>query len=123
MKRITQTFLLLFVPFAIWAQNGVTLSGKVTNLNGEPLPGANVVLTDINKGVTTDFEGNYIIKDILSGMHKVEVSFIGFETIAKSITLNQSQTMNFQLSEGIMLGEMVVTAQKESNRLKKFLRQ
>lgn len=120
MKRITQTFLLLFVPFAIWAQNGVTLSGKVTNLNGEPLPGANVVLTDINKGVTTDFEGNYIIKDILSGMHKVEVSFIGFETIAKSITLNQSQTMNFQLSEGIMLGEMVVTAQKREQSVKEI---
>ena len=53
MKKILSTVFLLFTLFT-FAQNSVT--GIVTDENGVPLPGANVIIEDTNTGVSTDFD-------------------------------------------------------------------
>ena len=50
---------LLFAPFT-WGQNIVT--GTVNDETGAPLPGATVIVEDTNRGVATDFDGNFAIE-------------------------------------------------------------
>ncbi|GIS00872.1 MAG: hypothetical protein CM15mP102_16920 [Flavobacteriales bacterium] len=43
----------------IFAQNNI--SGSVSDEDGNPVPGATVVVVGTNTGVVTDFDGNYQI--------------------------------------------------------------
>ncbi len=93
---------------SFWGINAQTkISGKVTSkMDGEPLPGVNVVIKGTNKGVETDFDGKYTIEaksgDIL------EFSFIGMETFR--VTVGNNNIINVVLQEGNILDEVVVTA-------------
>jgi len=68
--------LALFATTLLSAQN--VLTGTVTGTDGQPIPGANVVLQDSNQGTTTDFDGNFSIN--ASSGDVVVVSYIGFAT-------------------------------------------
>lgn len=55
------------------------ITGKVTDLNGEPLPGANIAVKGSNVGTTTNFEGKFIL-EIPDDAKILVVSYIGFKT-------------------------------------------
>jgi TonB-linked SusC/RagA family outer membrane protein len=57
-------------------QGGV--SGKVTDVNGEPLMGATVVVKGTTNGAVTDVNGNYTINNVPDGDVVLIVSFIGY---------------------------------------------
>lgn len=86
----------LFVLGSMVAQS--KLQGTVTDDKGAPLAGANVVLNNKN-GVTTNFDGNYSIETLSSVEHVVSVSYIGYETQDRkiSVSANSSSTLNFIL--------------------------
>ncbi|TAI48512.1 SusC/RagA family TonB-linked outer membrane protein [Flagellimonas allohymeniacidonis] len=53
--------LLLLCVITVRAQEK-TITGTVTDQNGLPLPGVNIVVVGTNTGTQTDFDGNYSIK-------------------------------------------------------------
>ena len=72
------TLLLALVVQLSFAQTK-TITGTVTDDQGLPLPGANVIIKGTNTGTQTDFDGYYSI-DVSVG--KVVVySFIGQKTV------------------------------------------
>lgn len=88
-----------------------SIRGQVTNLNNEPVIGANIVLKGTVRGVQTNAKGEYILKGLTAGNYTVEVSFIGFRTKELILNLSENQTYNsnFQLEqEGLTLGEVTV---------------
>ena len=55
----------LFVSLAAFSQS---ISGTVTDAEtGDPLLGVTIILKNTNKGVVTDFDGNYIINNVEPG--------------------------------------------------------
>ena len=77
------TFLtLILLSVAAMAQNGRIIKGKVTDANGEPLPGAYVVVQGTNNGVVTDADGNYQITIENPDNAVLEFSYVGFITEA-----------------------------------------
>ena len=70
--------------FYSFSQRGV-IKGTVKDAsNGEPIPFANVVLLEGGSqvdGATTDFNGNYTIKDVHPGEYNLSASFVGFQTL------------------------------------------
>src|SRR5688572_13924328 len=56
-----------------------TISGKVTDESGQPVPGANILLKGTTIGTTTDAEGNYTFA-IPEERGTLVFSFIGFAT-------------------------------------------
>ena len=56
-----------------------TLRGQITDTEGNPLSGATVSLSDLNKGTATDMEGRFKISNLAKGNHTLEVSYIGFK--------------------------------------------
>ncbi|MEL6918540.1 MAG: TonB-dependent receptor [Bacteroidota bacterium] len=79
--------------------------------NGDPLPGASIVVKGTTTGATTDFDGNYSI-DASQGDTLV-VSYIGYET--KEVTVNGS-TINVSLVSGVELSEVIIIGSRNPNR-------
>jgi TonB family protein len=59
----------------------ILVSGTVTDSNGNPLPGANVIIIGGSTGTSTDTEGNFKLT-VPSNTKKLEVSFKGFSSTA-----------------------------------------
>lgn len=117
--KIKQLFLLislfLFQIGALAQDNTITVSGTVTDSQGQSMPGANVILKGTTTGVQTDFDGNYSLSDVPSNGTLV-FSYIGFSS--QEISINGQTTINVSLQEDTQtLDEVVVigygTQQKE----------
>jgi len=101
------------------AQENITLSGKITEeKTNETLIAVNVIIPELNTGAVTNEYGFYSIT-VPKGTYNLQVSFIGFETVTKSITLTENTTENFKLSESIEnLDEVVITSNIERLNLR-----
>lgn len=116
MKRAGLVVFLLFLiaPFA-WAQSG-KLSGRITDINGEPLPGATAQIEGTLLGNAADRDGDYNILRIPPGTYRVRFSYVGFQTqIVEGVLIasNQTATLDIRLREEVFAGEEVlVTAER-----------
>jgi TonB-dependent SusC/RagA subfamily outer membrane receptor len=103
---------LLLLPGLAWAQQG-TITGRVTEAEtGDPLPGATVQVPDVETGTAADAEGNYRITGVPVGEQTIEVSFVGYESAERTVTVPAGGTVraNFRLQlRTAELGEVVVT--------------
>ena len=99
------TLLLVFVVQVSFAQEK-KVSGTVSDNEGLPLPGATVVVSGTNSGVSTDFDGNYSIVantgDVLS------FSFVGYTT--QKVKIETNNVINVVLAADNSLDEVVVVA-------------
>ncbi|MGM0376124.1 MAG: SusC/RagA family TonB-linked outer membrane protein, partial [Bacteroidota bacterium] len=85
----------------------ITVKGAVTDQDGEPIPGVNVVVVGTSTGTITDMDGNYSIDVPEDG--SLKFSFIGFDE--KEIAVNGRQNIDVTLQEqDQQLDEVVVTA-------------
>jgi hypothetical protein len=105
MKHVA--LLLLLVLFSATSVAQTTLRGKVSDTQGETLPGATVVVkADPSVGTTTDLDGNYSLILKATGPTVILYSFIGFE--AKEVTLDLKGGV---LIQNIVLGDKSVELQ------------
>ncbi|MFC4723111.1 carboxypeptidase regulatory-like domain-containing protein [Geojedonia litorea] len=134
MKKITQFLLFTIAFFAIglaFGQGTTTsaINGKITDSEGQPLPGANIVVvhlpTNTTYGAASDFDGFYRISNMRpGGPYKITISFVGYKEYTDegfSLTLGQTTSINKQLVESASaLDEVVITATRnnvfDSNR-------
>ena len=101
MKRNLITSLLVFLaPIYLFGQSVV---GVVTDTEGEPLDGANVVVEDTDKGGVTDNSGKYTIDVGASGDYGVTASYIGYSSLTNTVALNDIVgTFNFTLEDDVV---------------------
>lgn len=109
--KINLLFLAAFIISAAgYAQN--ILNGKITSkTNNEPVLGT-VYITQLEKGIDTDFDGNYELKNIPNGTFDVIFSALGYNTASKKVSFSNSQTqrVDIQLSESaIEMQEVIVS--------------
>ncbi|MET1260311.1 SusC/RagA family TonB-linked outer membrane protein [Flagellimonas sp. DF-77] len=101
------TLLLAFVVHISFAQDK-TISGTVTDSDGLPLPGVNIVVEGTSNGTQTDFDGNYSIT--ASEGQSLLFTYIGQKDVRR--TVGAGTTVNVQMEEDAQaLEEVVVTAQ------------
>ena len=83
----------------------ISISGIVTDTNGEPLIGVSVMVTSTNIGTATDFDGKYTLEADAKG--KLKFSYVGFQTVEESI--NGRTDIDVRLKEDSeLLDEVVV---------------
>ena len=71
-----------------------SISGNVTDAEtGDPLLGVTIVLKNTNKGVVTDFDGNYIINNVEPGDYTIDLSYIGYGRVSQTITVEADDTI------------------------------
>lgn len=95
MKKIL-ILVLFFSVQIIYSQ--FTLKGKITDTFKEPLVGVNIVLVDEEKGTTTDFDGNYELRNVIAGTYKIKVSFIGYDVEIKEVTFGDNSVVEFNVT-------------------------
>ncbi|MDC7217575.1 MAG: TonB-dependent receptor plug domain-containing protein, partial [Spirochaetales bacterium] len=79
---------------------------KVTNENGEPIPGVAILVKGTTNGTITDFDGNYSISGLSTGTTLV-YSFVGMKS--KEITIGSNTVLNIVLEPELLgLDEVVV---------------
>ncbi len=83
----------------------IEVSGKVTDENGDPLPGASVTVAGTATGTVTDMDGNYSIT-VPDGATLI-FSYIGFETMRVSVD-NRTQINVTLKTDMASLEEVVV---------------
>jgi outer membrane receptor protein involved in Fe transport len=93
-----------------------TVKGTVTDNNGQPLPGANIIIDGTTTGTISDFDGNYTLTYNQAPPFKITVSSVGFESVTKEVTTNP-QTLDFVLVEGTSLDEVVISASRTPERI------
>ncbi len=125
MKRYLLLFISLTILPLVALSQGTTSSaieGVITDTQGEPLPGANIVATHqptgSRYGTSSRADGRYTIKNLrVGGPYLVEVSFVGFNAQKKEVSdieLGETIELNFTLEEGALeLGEISVTAEAD----------
>ena len=118
LRLIALTCLLMSSINFAFAQK-FTLSGYVKDAsNGEELIGASIYLTELKTGSITNEYGFYSIK-INQGTYTVKISYIGYQTITKTVNLNKNQKLNVELPvEGKALEEIVVTSTKPDENVR-----
>ncbi|MEP1094671.1 MAG: TonB-dependent receptor [Cyclobacteriaceae bacterium] len=84
----------------------VTVSGKILDENGEPLPGVTVVIKGTTSGTITDIDGNYTIT--VEDDAILVFSFVGFES--QEIAVGSRTTIDVVLGGATELDEVVVVA-------------
>jgi TonB-linked SusC/RagA family outer membrane protein len=84
---------------------GITVTGTVTDENGEPLPGVNVLIQGTTTGVVTGVNGQYSI-NVPDRNAILVFSFMGFAT--QEITVEDRTGINIALSEDTREIEEVV---------------
>jgi TonB-dependent SusC/RagA subfamily outer membrane receptor len=91
-----------------------SISGNVTDSNGNPLPGASVIEVGTTNGTTTDFDGNFKL-DLENENATLEVSFIGFTT--QRVNAISNANLNLVLAFDIAgLDEVVLTGYGSQNK-------
>ena len=110
MMKLKNIFMFLFlISFGLAGADG-TIRGKITDVNGATLPGANIIIPELSMGAAADMDGNYLILNIPVGKYDVVVQMIGYKkTTMKGVTVLMDQTvwLNFKLEEEIVEGEEV----------------
>ncbi|WP_345371105.1 mucoidy inhibitor MuiA family protein [Algivirga pacifica] len=92
------------------------VEGVVMDENGEPIPGASVVIKGTTQGVSTDIDGRYKLH-VPTGNNVLEVRYIGYVSQQKVIN---SGTMNFALQADVeQLEEVVVVGYGVQGRTRK----
>ena len=108
--------LLLILPAMIVNAQTGTLSGKVLDEKGLPLPGASVAIKGTSKTTSTDISGNYSITG-LSGAVTLTTTFVGYLRLEKTVTVNGNTTLNFNLEvDEKQLGEIVIIGYGSAQR-------
>lgn len=124
MRLTTKLFIALFAVLGAmealsvdaYAQTG-KLAGIVTDAqNGDPIPGATVILEGTTQGTATDANGRYVILNVSPGTYAVRFSFVGFTTrLIENVLVTSGRTTTLNAAMGtevIESDEVVIEAER-----------
>ncbi len=89
-----------------------TISGIVSDENGQPLPGATVLVKGTTTGTQTDFDGKYSIHAKVGDT--LTFAYVGYAS--QEVKIKSAVTINVSLQPSAELEEVVVTAYSEVTR-------
>ncbi len=94
-------------------EKGAVVTGRVVDSNGDPLPGAGVIISGTTKGTTTDADGRYSV--YVAPGQALEFSFIGYAT--QVIPVGKRSVLNVALeNDQNILDDVVVVGYGTQSR-------
>ena len=110
MKLFLYVVLFSFLPVLLFSQTKI--SGLVTDMENQPLPGANVFIKDSYDGISTKEDGSFSFTTTEEGDAVLVVSFIGYKSTEKNIQLT-GKDINIDIvleEEAKEMGTVVISA-------------
>lgn len=97
----------LFLAFGAQAASKFKIHGTVSDVEGEPILGASVIIKGTNQGTSTDFDGKFSL-DAAKGDVLV-VTYVGYEKLEVSVT-DKTDYKIILVETSQVMDEVVVTA-------------
>ena len=117
-KAILLLVLLLSLHSALHAQKcDLVLRGRVLHReNNQPIEAAYVYILESKSGISTDANGNFILRDLCPGKYTLQIQYLGHKEIKQQLTLNAgSSNQTFLMEEeAVDLGGVEVHGHRES---------
>ena len=88
MKKTLLLISMLFASLGLVLAQPAKVSGTVVSDEGEPLPGAYVLVSGTTVGVITDIDGNFSLESLPSGAEKLTVSLLGM--VSEEVVISSS---------------------------------
>lgn len=97
-----------------FAQSGKQVTGVVKTQDGDPIPGATVMLVGTNQGTDTNDEGSYTLT--LKKGDKIRIDYAGFKPV--TLTVSDSNVLNVTLveDESLILPEVVMDTYRKVSK-------
>ena len=91
-KKVTYLFLLIF-HLLLLSGNAIAQNGRISGFivesqTGSPLPGANITIIGTSIGAASELDGRFIIPQVPFGDYQLKVSYVGYTSNTKNITLS-----------------------------------
>ncbi|WP_207420163.1 TonB-dependent receptor [Desertivirga brevis] len=97
-----------------FAQNNFTISGVVKDsTSGETLIGATIKLRGAKDNATTTNAYGYYSLSVPKGDYSLTVSYIGYQTLTRSLNLNKNTRFDLSLKANNELAEVVITSERK----------
>lgn len=105
--KFTLLFTLLFSSgIAAFAQ--VSVSGKVTDEQGKPIPFASIYIKNTTKGTSANADGEYVLR-LAPGGYDVQYKAVGYKQESRNVNLAANRVINVVLqAETYQLQEVVI---------------
>ena len=116
MKKLFIICILILSYHIINAQNKIT--GKITDHNNLPLPGATIFIPDLNKGIIANRDGKYELTNLPIGKVTIQYSFIGYINAIETVELKgEAVELNIKLKNTtIEAGEVIISGYYNSTQ-------
>lgn len=105
--------------FGIPSGNGSITGYVIDNSTGDPLVGANVLLSGTKIGSATDLNGKFLIPNVPAGNYGLTVSYIGYRSQNVNLNVIEKNTANLTLpleAQAVSGQEVTITAQAMGQR-------
>ena len=118
LKYIFLLFCILTFTKSTYAQDTYTINGIVTDsLSGESLIGVTLKFSSkTQSGSSTNGYGFFSYK-LNPGDYTVTVSYIGYRTIIRAVTVDSDRRLNFSLVPDNSLDEVVITSERRDDNV------
>jgi iron complex outermembrane recepter protein len=118
MKKLLMAGIGLLLSTLAFSQ--VEIKGKVTDLHGNPLPGASVVILETRQGTVAGDQGDFLFKIKNHGNYTLRASYVGFEETTAQASLTQgtqSVVINLRMQEqSILLDALTVKSTRAGEK-------
>jgi hypothetical protein len=117
LKNLIITYFLIvfgWIPGgSLHGQERFVVSGRVIDRETKkPVLYANVVISDLTLGASTNEKGDFVIRSVPAGSYLLTISYIGYEEYKEMITVKNDKVLNIQIREqSLGLDEVIVTAE------------
>lgn len=108
-KRLLFFFMLLLSLTQVMAQSGV-IKGRLTDELGLAMPGAAVMIEALNKGVSSDVNGEFTLTKVPAGEHELSISYLGYTEEKKTVIVQEgiTTTIDISMAPGVTIGETIL---------------
>jgi len=96
---------------------GIVLDG----VEGDPLPGAMVMIEELKKGETANADGVFSFAQIPAGSYTVTADYMGYITQSKKVTVKQGETLSLRFdmaASPLTLEQAIVMGKSEARQLR-----
>lgn len=97
-------------------EKSLVITGKVSTLEGEVIPFANILVVGTVKGAYTELDGTFQIFDLVDGEYTVKVSAVGYKSFTKNVQVRGGQISELNLvfeETGVEMPQITVIASKD----------
>lgn len=89
----------------------VTFSGQILGEEGNPLPYAGVMVTDLSTGTLSDESGKFLIRLPQKGEYAFVFQYLGYKDLYDTLTLMADVSRNYQMQkEDLSTEEVIITS-------------